>query len=76
MLTRNNSINPGIYRLLHRTWEIQSDNNESSSNSSLNENYGNEVDADGMNKGELLMKSGEFGIVRVAFNFFNRFYFE
>ena len=41
----NNSINPmlGIYRLLHRTWETheESDNNESSSNSSLNENYNN-----------------------------------
>jgi hypothetical protein len=77
----NNPINTlgGIYRIFHRTWEIHEeyDNNESSSNSSLNENYkDNEVDADGMNKGEILMKSGEFGIVRVAFNFFNRFYFK
>src|SRR5438045_611341 len=53
----------------------ESDNNESSSNSSLNENYNNnEVDADGMNKGEILMKSGEFGIVRASFNFFTHFY--
>ncbi|PKY50398.1 WD40 repeat-like protein [Rhizophagus irregularis] len=63
----NNSINPilGIYRLLHRTLEIQEESdNESSSNAYSNENYNNnEVDADGMNKGEILMKSGEFGII-------------
>ena len=68
----NNSINPmlGIYRLLHRTWETHedSDNNENSSNSSKDENYNNnEVDADGMNKGEILMKSGEFGVVSFTF---------
>jgi len=59
----NNSINLlGIYRLLHRTLEIHED--ENSSNSPLNEDYNNnEVDDDGMNKGEILMKSGEFGII-------------
>ncbi|GES76587.1 WD repeat protein [Rhizophagus clarus] len=63
-LMGNNSINPilGIYRLLHRSLEIHEESdNENSSNSSLNDN--NEVDADGMNKGEILMKSGEFGII-------------
>lgn len=75
----NNSINPilGIYRLLHRTLEIQEESdNESSSNSYSNENYNNnEVDADGMNKGEILMKSGEFGIVRVTFKLFYPLWF-